>query len=257
VKTAVTESEGIWPGYEKSHSAIGNCNGPCANGSRGHRGSMLLAGAVPAIAEWRFAHANRANTGVVMVETVPAYWPSGRLHGAGCEPGGRLDGTVYVGNLHGELRAFHADGTPCWTREINSTHGGIFAATAIGADGSIYVVLTIHYRDRGGVIDDRNRSFPHKFSPGGGLGLPRDAHRKAHVAAALRGAQLELAASRDELAVLLSGFQLARRLALTTLETFHGDSADPVSRARDGLSYPRHAFARPVFDRVGRANAGH
>lgn len=33
------------------------------------------------------------------------------------------DGTVYIGNLNGELRAFRTDGTPYWTRGINSMHG--------------------------------------------------------------------------------------------------------------------------------------
>ena len=135
-------------------------------------GATLLAGAVPASADWPTAHGNSANTGFAMVDTAPAYWPWAQqplgFMAPGANPVVGPDGTVYVGNLQGQLRAFHADGTPYWTRQINSLHGGIFAAPAVGADGSIYVVSTIHYRDhRGGVTNDRNDSFLHKFLPGG------------------------------------------------------------------------------------------
>ena len=135
-------------------------------------GATLLAGAVPASADWPSAHGNSANTGFAMVDTAPAYWPSAQqplgFMAPGANPVVGPDGTLYVGNLQGQLRAFHADGTPYWTRQINSLHGGIFAAPAVGADGSIYVVSTIHYRDhRGGVTNDRNDSFLHKFLPGG------------------------------------------------------------------------------------------
>ncbi len=134
-------------------------------------GGALIAGTVPAIADWRHAHANSANTGFVIIDTVPARWSQVRPLGSiapGANPVVSSDGTVYVGNLEGELRAFHADGTPYWTRTLNSLHGGIFAAPVVGDDGSIYVVSTIHYTDhRGGVTNERNDSFLHKFLPGG------------------------------------------------------------------------------------------
>lgn len=79
------------------------------------------------------------------------------------------DGTLYIGNLAGELRAFHADGTPYWTRKINSTHGQIYASPVVGADGSIYAVSVIIYNDhRGGALVKRAESYLHKFTPGGG-----------------------------------------------------------------------------------------
>jgi hypothetical protein len=106
-----------------------------------------------------------------MIDTAPARWPQVRPLGSmapRANPVVGTDGTVYVGNLQGELRAFHADGTPYWTRALNSLHGGIFAAPVVDADGSIYVVSTIHYTDhRNGVTNERNDSFLHKFLPGG------------------------------------------------------------------------------------------
>jgi outer membrane protein assembly factor BamB len=132
----------------------------------------LLGGAVPAIADWRHAHGSSANTGFVMIDTEPARWPMVQQPLGALAPGANPvigpDGTVYIGTLQGQLRAFHADGTPYWTRQINSTHGGIFAAPVVLADGTIYVVSTIHYRDhRDGVTNERNDSFLHKFTAGG------------------------------------------------------------------------------------------
>jgi hypothetical protein len=132
----------------------------------------LLVGAVPVRADWRSAHANSANTGFVMVDTEPARFPMAQQPLGAVAPGANPvigpDGTVYIGTIQGQLRAFHADGTPYWTRQINSTHGGIFAAPVVGADGSVYVVSSIHYRDhRDGVTNERNDSFLHKFTAGG------------------------------------------------------------------------------------------
>src|SRR5262249_24931714 len=121
---------------------------------------------------WETARANSANTGFARVDTAPAVTPQRvspvGLVAPGANPVVPADGTVYIGTLAGELHAFHADGTPFWTREINNLHGGFFAAPAVGADGSIYAVSSVHYTDhRGGVTRQRNDSFLHKFSPGG------------------------------------------------------------------------------------------
>lgn len=122
---------------------------------------------------WQHAHGSSANAGFSRVDTGPAasHRPFTNLGpiAPGANPVVGPNGDVYIGNLQGELRAFHADGTPYWTRKLNSGHGGIFAAPVVGADGSIYVVSSIHYTDhRGGVTNERNDSFLHKFSPGGG-----------------------------------------------------------------------------------------
>src|SRR5262245_7075366 len=126
----------------------------------------LLISAVHARACWVHAAGDSANTGFARVDTEAAIRPS-QLAALGplapsANPVVASDGTLYIGNLAGELRAFHADGLPYWTRQLNSEHGGIFAAPLIGADGSIYVVSTVHYTDSG-----ENASFLHKFTPAG------------------------------------------------------------------------------------------
>lgn len=132
----------------------------------------LLGGAASANAAWQHAHGDSANTGLAKVDTASASYPPqtqplGPI-APGANPVAGPDGTVYIGNVRGELRAFHPDGAPYWTRQINSTHGGFFAAPVVGDDGSIYIVSSIAYRDhRGGTTTDRHDSFLHKFNPGG------------------------------------------------------------------------------------------
>ena len=133
----------------------------------------LLASALPAQAAWEHAHGDSANTGFARIDTVAAVVPVQYAQLGPIAPGANPviapDGTLYIGNLAGELRAFHPDGRPYWTRQLNSGHGGILAAPVVGADGSVYVVSGIHYTDhRGGVTNERTDSFLHKFAPGGG-----------------------------------------------------------------------------------------
>src|SRR4029077_12641237 len=125
-------------------------------------------------AAWQHAHGDSANTGFAMVDTAPALTPQVQPLGSiapGANPVVGPNGDVYVGNLQGELRAFHADGTPYWTRQLDdSVHGGIFAAPVVGADGSIYVVSSLNRKihdHRNGVSFDSPDSYLHKFSPGG------------------------------------------------------------------------------------------
>ena len=121
---------------------------------------------------WQHAHGSSANTGFTKFDTAPAasHRPFSYLGAIapGANPVVGPNGDVYIGNLQGELRAFHADGTPYWTRKINSLQGGFFAAPVVGTDGSIYAVSSIHYRDhRNGETRVVYDSYLHKFSPAG------------------------------------------------------------------------------------------
>ena len=107
--------------------------------------AALLAGGVPAHAgTWEHARGNAANTGLADVTTAPATAPLQTLPGLGLfAPGAGpvigTDGTVYVGNFHGELRAIRPDGSQAWRRPLLRGQS-IIASPAIGADGSVYVV---------------------------------------------------------------------------------------------------------------------
>src|SRR5262249_27487657 len=145
----------------------------------------------PGHAAWQTAHGDSANTGFEMVNTAPAQHPSQTQPLGSIAPGANpvvgANGDVYIGNLEGELRAFHGDGTPYWTRKINNGQGGFFAAPVVGADGSIYAVSGVQVTDqRNG---ERNDSFLHKFSPGGGWDFVRPfPERLSNTTAANTGA---------------------------------------------------------------------
>lgn len=122
-------------------------------------------------ASWPTAHGSPTNTGFARVDTHPATFPTGFADVGRVAPGASPvtgpDGTVYIGNLAGEVIALFPDGRPLWKRKINPEHGAIFASPAVGADGSIYVVSSKTYMDhRSGVAIPLHMSFLHKFSPG-------------------------------------------------------------------------------------------
>jgi hypothetical protein len=126
---------------------------------------------------WETAHANSANTGFARVDTAPAVTPKRIVQVGQVAPGANPviapDGTVYIGTMQGDLHALHADGTPYWKRQLNPEHGSIFAAPAVGADGSVYVISTkiVKFNDHQGNETHswvRSDSFLHKFTPGGG-----------------------------------------------------------------------------------------
>jgi hypothetical protein len=123
-------------------------------------------------AAWQYAHGDSANTGFEMVGTAPATAPSTLQPLGSIAPGANPvvgpNGDVYIGNLEGELRAFHADGRPYWTRKINNLQGGFYAAPVVGADGSAYAVSSVHYTDhQDGQTKHVYESYLHKFSPDG------------------------------------------------------------------------------------------
>ena len=124
---------------------------------------------------WTSAHGNVDNTGFARVGTAPAVFENqvgfanvGTV-APGANPVTAPDGTVYIGNLEGELIALHADGTPYWKRQLGSFDGGIMASPVVGADGSIYVVSgrSLSVPLPGGGSATRGISILHKFSAGG------------------------------------------------------------------------------------------
>lgn len=124
-------------------------------------------------AAWTSFHGNADNTGFARVDTAPADITNqvGLVDVGPVAPGANPvtapDGTVYVGNLRGELIALRPDGAFFWKQNLRQS---IFASPAIGADGSIYVISGNQVRVRDQVYDsDRivDLWYLHKFMPGG------------------------------------------------------------------------------------------
>jgi hypothetical protein len=132
-------------------------------------GYALLACPASAAAEWRHARGSSANTSFATVDTQPARVPMNvySLIGPiapGVNPVVGPDGTVYIGNMEGELQFRVPDGWNKFSRWLNPEHGGIYSSPVVGSDGSIYVVSTKYQADS---PDRVNQSFMHKFTPGG------------------------------------------------------------------------------------------
>jgi outer membrane protein assembly factor BamB len=95
---------------------------------------------------WDHPRGDAANTGFIDVTTAPATAPVQTVPNLGIfAPGAGpvigTDGTAYVGNFHGEVRAIRSDGSQAWRRTLLRGQA-IIASPVIGADGSIYVVGT-------------------------------------------------------------------------------------------------------------------
>jgi PQQ-like domain len=139
----------------------------------------LLLSPLSVSASWTRFHADEANTGFVDVVTTPAGKGSLSVPGLGTfAPGGgpviAPDGTVYLGTEQGKLIALQADGRQIWSRELAQAFPGLnlnaVASPAVGADGSIYVIGVVTFRDHtGGQTVTRHISELHKFTPGGGF----------------------------------------------------------------------------------------
>ena len=96
-----------------------------ATGMAGGRWRPLCwaAGAPAHAGTWDHPRGNAANTGFADVATVPAAAPLQSVPGVGpLAPGAGPvigpDGTVYVGNFTGELRAIRPDGSQAWRRTL-------------------------------------------------------------------------------------------------------------------------------------------
>lgn len=130
---------------------------------------VLSAGSASA-AGWLRPHADSANTGFVDVVTAPAGKASQVINGLGTFAPGvgpvvGADGTVYIGTEQGTFYAFHADGSPAWKQSVT---GSIRASSAVGADGSVYVVVQKFGRVlAAGNAQVNDQVLLHKFSPAG------------------------------------------------------------------------------------------
>ncbi|WP_027132831.1 PQQ-like beta-propeller repeat protein [Geminicoccus roseus] len=137
--------------------------------------SLALILAIPAQAgTWDHGHGDATNSGFADVVTKPALRPSVLVpdigtYAPGAGPVLGPDGTVYLGNQQGELRALRPDGSLAWMRKLN--HGeAILASPVVDTDGSIYVVGSRTYRDhRVSPAVRRSDSTLYRFVPGGGL----------------------------------------------------------------------------------------
>lgn len=122
---------------------------------------------------WSTAHGDAANTGFANVVTAPGTLPARKVTGIGSYAPGvgpviAADGTVYLGNTQGQLRALTPAGDQKWMRDTPGRK--IVASPVVGADGSIYVVGTMAARDhRGGRDFLRFFANLYRFDPGGAM----------------------------------------------------------------------------------------
>ena len=122
---------------------------------------------------WRHAHGDAANTGLAKVVTAPGTLPIRKITGIGnFAPGAgpviAPDGTIYLGNIQGQLWAFTPTGDLKWMRDTPGRK--IIASPVIGSDGSIYVVGTLMVRDhRQGKETLRYFTNLYRFDPGGAM----------------------------------------------------------------------------------------
>lgn len=100
---------------------------------------------------WQTAHGDPDNTGTVDLPTAGAKQPIATVPGlGGIAPGAAPviapDGTLYIGNTHGELRSFGPGGEARWSVDIGGFQQ-IRTSPALGSDGSVYVVGEATVRD--------------------------------------------------------------------------------------------------------------
>ena len=77
------------------------------------------------------------------------------------------DGTVYIGNLYGQVLAFHPNGAPYWGRQLPAGQW-VTGSPVVGADGSVYVVAETRFLIQGTTSEYRYESTLHKFTSSGG-----------------------------------------------------------------------------------------
>lgn len=146
---------------------------------------ILLCGSAAA---WERPHGDGANTGFADVKTLPATSSAAAIpnignFAVGAGPVVARDGTVYLGNQQGTVMAFHADGTPYWSRSI-SPGESIVASPVIDSQGNVFVIgiKTKHEPH----TPDQTETSLHKFTASGGyiFKLPFPDHGEGTTTAA-------------------------------------------------------------------------
>ncbi|MBF2046699.1 MAG: PQQ-binding-like beta-propeller repeat protein [Elainella sp. C42_A2020_010] len=137
-----------------------------------------LVSVTPAAHAWPQFHADGANSGFVALRTSPARQPAWSievgpvLHAS---PVVGTDGTVYIGNMNGELSAFNSNGTLRWRRTLPRRGERIMASPSVGQDGNLYVIGTFaaivrdHRDGRGGIERRVLQSYLHSYDASGNL----------------------------------------------------------------------------------------
>lgn len=131
--------------------------------------ALLFVAAPWTTGAWEHPHSDGANSGFADVKTRVATAASARIpnigsFAPGAAPVVAKDGTVYIGNEQGKLWAFHADGSPYWSRDINGKQS-IVASPVIDSQGNVYVIGVKSETDHSVIRLD---SFLHKFTGSGG-----------------------------------------------------------------------------------------
>jgi outer membrane protein assembly factor BamB len=129
------------------------------------------------MAHWHQYQANAASQGFAPLSTIPANsskWQIEVGRVAFASPVIGLDGTIYIGNLQGELLAINPNGSLKWRRQLDMRGSFISGSAAIDANGNIYFITTF----RAKVRDHRNgqtirskvaHSKLHSLNPDGSL----------------------------------------------------------------------------------------
>jgi outer membrane protein assembly factor BamB len=137
-----------------------------------------LVSATPAAYAWQQFHADGANSGFAALRTSPARQPAWSievgpiLHAS---PVVDLDGTVYIGNMNGELLSINPNGTLRWKRTLPRRGERIMSSPSIGQDGNLYVISTFasivrdHRGGRAGIERRVLQSYLHSYDLSGNL----------------------------------------------------------------------------------------
>jgi outer membrane protein assembly factor BamB len=122
------------------------------------------------VASWPQFHAGAASHGSILEPTEPAAVPAWEFEVGPVDFGKPQsspvvgpDGTIYIGNLNGDIIAVNPDGTENWRA---TTPFSFISTPGISEDGSIYVVGTSHIADAD-FPDNRFRSTLITISPDG------------------------------------------------------------------------------------------